>query len=247
MDGILWPVLSTFAPSAYAIVPMLMPDWLQPEKIIAAAGPWALWVVALIVFAECGIFSLLPGDSLLFTVGLFIKVPVVAGAPPVIHYFTSEPLTLAFCCAVLTVAAVLGNISGYFLGRLIGPPLFKPREGFMGKVFNPVYVDKTHDFFDKYGPKALVLARFVPMVRTFVTLVAGVARMPFRTFILWTAIGGVLWACGVTTLGYFLGQFDIIRNNLEAAAILIVFISVLPMIFEYLSARRAKKREAAGA
>ena len=230
--------------STYALVPMLMPEWLSPERIIGAAGPYALWVVALIVFAECGIFSLLPGDSLLFTVGLFIKVPVVAGAPPVIHYFNSEVATLIFCCIVLTIAAVLGNISGYWIGRLIGPPLFKPREGFMGKVFNPVYVDKTHDFFDKYGAKALVLARFVPMVRTFVTLVAGVARMPFRTFILWTAIGGVLWACGVTILGFFLGQFDIIKNNLEVAAILIVFVSILPMLFEFLSARRAKAKEA---
>ncbi|OYO23534.1 hypothetical protein CGZ93_05905 [Enemella dayhoffiae] len=228
-------------------MPLLLPEWFKPENIINAAGPWALWVVALIVFAECGIFSLLPGDSLLFTVGLFIKVPVVAGAPPVIHYFGSEPLTLVFCCAVLTVAAVLGNISGYWIGQLIGPPLFKPRTGFMGKVFNPAYVEKTHEFFEKYGAKALVLARFVPMVRTFVTLVAGVARMNFRTFIIWTALGGVLWACGVTVLGYFLGQIPLVRDNLEVAILLIVFVSVLPMVFEFVMARREKAREGAQA
>jgi membrane-associated protein len=227
------------------LTPMLLPDFLDPEKIINAAGPWALPVVALIVFAECGIFSLLPGDSLLFTVGLFIKVPVVAGAAPVIHYFSSEPLTLVFCILVLIVAAILGNISGYFIGRLIGPPLFKPREGFMGKVFDPVYVEKTHDFFEKYGPKALVIARFVPMVRTFVTLVAGVAGMRFRTFIAWTAIGGVLWVGLITTLGYFLGQIKFVHDNLEIAILLIVFVSILPMIFEYVMAKKRNKDAAA--
>jgi membrane-associated protein len=215
---------------------MLLPDFLDPEKIINAAGPWALWVVALIVFAECGLFSLLPGDSLLFTVGMFVALGAIN--------YGSDLTTMLFVCAVLVVAAVLGNVSGYFLGRLIGPPLFKPRTGFMGKVFDPVYVDKTHDFFEKYGPKALVLARFVPMVRTFVTLVAGVAKMNFRTFITWTAIGGLLWAVGVTVLGYYLGQIPFVHDNLEIAIILIVFVSILPMVFEYIMAKKAAKAEA---
>lgn len=223
------------------MTPMLMPDWMDPEKIIMAAGPWALWVVALIVFAECGLFSLLPGDSLLFTVGLFIAVPVANQSVPPIHYFQNEAATLAFCIGVLIVAAVLGNISGYYLGRLIGPPLFKPRKGFMGKVFDPQYVEQTHSFFEKYGPKALILARFVPMVRTFVTLVAGVAKMNFRTFIEFTAIGGVLWVALITTLGFFLGTIPVVKNNLEVAVILIVFISVIPMIFEWWNARRKNK------
>lgn len=216
---------------------MLLPSWLDPEKIIAAAGPWALWVVALIIFAECGLFSLLPGDSLLFTVGMFVAGGL-AGGKPAIHYFESQGLTLLFVCTVLTFAAVLGNISGYYLGRLIGPPLFKPRSGLAGKVFDPVYVEKTHHFFAKYGAKALVLARFVPMVRTFVTLVAGVARMNFRIFITWTALGGVLWVCGVTLLGYFLGQVPLVKSNIEAMLILIVFVSVLPMLVEFWMARR---------
>lgn len=215
---------------------MLLPDFLDPEKILTAAGPWVLPVVALIVFAECGLFSLLPGDSLLFTVGMFVALGHIA--------YGSDLTTMILVCAILVAAAVLGNISGYFLGRLIGPPLFKPRKGFMGKVFDPVYVEKTHGFFEKYGPKALVIARFVPMVRTFVTLVAGVAKMNFRTFITWTAIGGVLWAVGVTVLGYFLGQFPFVHDNLEVAILLIVFVSILPMIFEYVMARRAKAAQA---
>lgn len=224
---------------ALALVPLLLPAWLDPEAIIAAAGSWALWVAALIVFAECGIFSILPGDSLLFTVGMFTAGGLAGGAPAIVY--GSPVVTLAVDCLVLTAAAVLGNVSGYYLGRLIGPPLFKPRTGFMGKVFDPRYVDMTHDFFDTYGPRALILARFVPMVRTFVTLVAGVAHMDFRRFIGYTAIGGIIWACGVTVLGFFLGQVPIVKNNLEAALILIVAISLIPMVVEYvLSRRRAR-------
>ncbi|WP_460769620.1 DedA family protein [Mariniluteicoccus flavus] len=220
-----------------AMVPMLLPSWLDPEKIIQAAGPWALWVVAFIVFAECGLFSLLPGDSLLFTVGMFCAGGLTGGAAA-IHYFDSKPLTLVFCCVILTIAAILGNMAGYYLGRLIGPPLFKPRTGLMGKVFDPVYVDKTHEFFEKYGSKALILARFVPMVRTFVTLVAGVSHMNFRKFIEFTAIGGVIWVWGITVLGYFLGQIPFVQKNIEVMLIAIVFVSVIPMAFEFINARR---------
>ncbi|WP_460741755.1 DedA family protein [Mariniluteicoccus endophyticus] len=223
-----------------SMVPMLLPDWLDPEKIISSAGPWALWVVAFIVFAECGLFSLLPGDSLLFTVGMFCAGGLSGGAAA-IHYFESKPLTLIFSCIVLTICAILGNVAGYYLGRLIGPPLFKPRAGLMGKVFDPVYVDKTHEFFEKYGSRALILARFVPMVRTFVTLVAGVSHMNFRKFIEFTAIGGVLWVWSITVIGYFLGQIPFIQHNLEYMALLIVAVSILPMVFEYWNARKDKK------
>lgn len=220
---------------------MLLPDWLDPEKIIQAAGPSALWIVAIIVFAECGIFSILPGDSLLFTVGMLTAISLDGGLPP-IHYFASKPGTLIFCCVVLTVAAVLGNVSGYYLGRLIGPPLFKPRKGLMGKIFDPVYVEKTHALMEKYGPRALILARFVPMVRTFITLIAGVSRMDFKKFIVYTAIGGVIWVWLVTVLGYFLGTIPFVKNNLEAMLVLIVFISVIPMIIEVVNARRENKK-----
>jgi membrane-associated protein len=157
----------------------------------------------------------------------------------------SSGWVLVVVCVILTIAAILGNISGYYLGRVIGPPLFKPRDGFMGKVFNPKYVDMTHRFFDKYGSRALILARFVPMVRTFVTLVAGVGRMDFRKFITYTAIGGVLWATGVTVLGYFLGTIPFIHENIEAALVLIVFVSLIPMIIEFVLAKRRSKAAAA--
>jgi membrane-associated protein len=186
--------------------------------------------VAFIIFAECGLFAILPGDSLLFTVGLFVGIGVIDHS-------------MLFVCAVLTVAAVVGNISGYWIGRLIGPPLFKPRTGLIGKILNPKYVTKTHDFFEKYGNRALILARFVPIVRTFVTLVAGVGRMDFRKFIVYTAIGGILWVCGVTTLGYYLGSVPFIRDNIDAVLILIVLVSVTPMGIEYLLHRRRARTE----
>jgi membrane-associated protein len=214
------------------LIPLLLPSWLDPDQLIRAAGPYALWVVAFIVFAECGLFAILPGDSLLFTVGLFVAAKIV-----------SYPLWLVLI--VLTVAAVAGNVSGYAIGRKIGPPLFRPRTGLMGRIFKQSYVEKTHDFFDRYGNRALILARFVPIVRTFVTLVAGVGKMDFRRFITYTAIGGVLWACGVTIAGYFLGNVSFIKNNIDFVLVVIVLISLLPMGIEFLRHRRSARKEAA--
>jgi membrane-associated protein len=214
------------------LIPLLLPSWLDPDHLIRAAGPYALWVVAFIVFAECGLFAILPGDSLLFTIGLFVAAKIV-----------SYPLWLVLI--VLTVAAVAGNVSGYAIGRKIGPPLFRPRTGLMGRIFRQSYVEKTHDFFDRYGNRALILARFVPIVRTFVTLVAGVSKMDFRRFITYTAIGGVLWACGVTIAGYFLGNVSFIKNNIDFVLVLIVLISLLPMGIEFLRHRRSVRKEAA--
>ncbi len=210
---------------AMHLTPMLMPSWFDPETIINTLGPYALWGVAIIIFAECGLFAILPGDSLLFTVGLLTARDTIDHS-------------LVFVCVVLTIAAVLGNVVGYGLGRLVGPPLFRERGGLMGQIFKPSYVEKTRIFLDRYGSRALILARFVPIVRTFVTLVAGVSRMNFRHFILYTAIGGVLWAVGVTTLGYYLGNISFIKNNIDAVLILIVLVSVLPMGVEFVLARR---------
>lgn len=222
------------------LAPLLLPAWLDPEFLINAMGNWALWGCAFIVFAECGLFSILPGDSLLFTIGMFSALGSV-------HLVESPAGTLALACLVLTIAAVAGNVAGYWLGRLIGPPLFKPREGLMGKLFNQAYVDRTSAFFDRYGSRALILARFVPIVRTFVTLVAGVAHMRFRTFITYSAIGGVLWAVGVSVLGYFLGRVALIRDNIDLALVLIVLVSLIPMGVEYLLHKRRSKGDAAAA
>jgi membrane-associated protein len=213
-------------------VALLLPNWLDPEYIITSLGNWALWGVLLIIFIECAIFPILPGDSLLFAVGMFTAMGTIAVG--------GTATTIVTVYLALMVAAVAGNLAGYGVGHLIGPPLFKPRPGLAGRIFNPAHVDKTRAFFDKYGARALILARFVPLVRTFVTLIAGVSHMPLRTFIGFTAIGGVAWVALVTTAGYFLGGVGFIKDNFELAAVLIVAVSVLPMVWEWYKARRAR-------
>lgn len=206
----------------------LGPEWLRPETIITWLGPWALVGLALIVFAECGLLVgfFLPGDSLLFTAGLF----VASGA-------IDSPLWAV--CALLVAAAVLGNACGYWIGRTAGPAVFdKPRS----RVFKPKHVVKTREFFDRYGTRAIVLGRFVPIVRTFITVMAGVGRMDARRYLTYSLVGGVLWAAGVTVLGYWLGQFAFVTANIELILILIVVASVLPMVVEVLRARRQSAR-----
>lgn len=222
------------------LLPLLLPDWLDPEYLLTSLGNWALWGAALIIFVECAIFPVLPGDSLLFAVGMF-----VANDAEIIHFDGVDKMgTLLISMLVLLVAAVLGNVVGYWVGKSLSPWLFKPRSGLIGRIFSQGHLDQTHAFFERYGAKALVLGRFVPFVRTFITMVAGAAGMSFRTFITWTAVGAVVWAAGVTLLGYFLGTIPLIKNNIDAVLIAIVVISVLPMVFEFLNERR--KAKAAG-
>jgi membrane-associated protein len=204
------------------------PAWLQPDTIISWLGPWALVGVALIIFAECGLLLgfFLPGDSLLFTAGLFAVSDVGIGAP------------LWLVCLVLIVAAVAGNACGYGIGRAAGPAIFdKPKS----RLFNPKHVAKTHEFFEKYGNRAIVLGRFVPVVRTFITVSAGVAQMPAKRFLTYSLIGGTAWAAGVTLLGAVLGQFAFVKNNIELILILVVFVSIIPILVELVRARRGSK------
>ena len=225
------------------LVPMLLPAWLNPEHILTALGNWALWGVLAIVVAECGLFIFfMPGDSLLFAVGMFIATPSAATGLGLIHFGSLRPgVVLVIACAILSVGAIAGNAIGYWLGRLIGPPLFKPRTGLAGKILNQKYVDQTHEFFESRGHVALILARFVPIVRTFVTAVAGISKMSFPVFISFSAIGGILWGTGVTVLGFFLGSVSFIHNHIEVVLVLIVLVSLIPMGVEYLRHRGKAK------
>jgi membrane-associated protein len=206
----------------------LGPEWLKPDTILQWLGPWALVGLAVIIFAECGLLLgfFLPGDSLLFTAGLFVASGAIA-----------TPLWAV--CILLVVAAVLGNACGYWIGRSAGPAVFdKPRS----RLFKPQHVAKTQEFFDRYGNRAIVLGRFVPIVRTFITVMAGVGRMDARRYLTYSLIGGVAWAAGVTLLGYWLGQFGWVKNNIELMLIVIVLVSILPMVVEVLRARRSGSR-----
>jgi membrane-associated protein len=209
----------------------LGPAWLDPEYIIGSMGAFALIGVCLIIFAECGLLIgfFLPGDSLLFVAGLFIATGAMA-----------TPIWLA--CLLLAVCAFVGNVTGYWIGRKVGPALFNKPDS---KLFKKEHVDKTHEFFEKYGPRAIILARFVPIVRTFITAIAGVGRMDQRKFFIYSAIGGVAWTVSMTVLGYFLGRIPWVKDNIEAMTILIVVLSVIPIVIHYFKDRREKAREKA--
>lgn len=181
-----------------------------------------------IIFAECGLLVgfFLPGDSLLFTAGLLI-----AGEGALTF---DQPLWLV--CLLASIAAVAGNQVGYAIGRRAGPAVFNRPDS---RFFKHEYVERTNAFFEKYGGRAIVLARFVPIVRTFITVAAGAGRMDYRKYTTYTVIGGVLWATGVTVIGYFLGQVDIIRDNIELILVGVVLLSVIPIAIEL---RRRRSR-----
>jgi len=207
----------------------LGPDWLNATTLLQQLGPSAFWASLVIIFAECGLFTFfMPGDSLLFTIGLAIQ---------------SHPLginlgvNIVVASLALTVAAFLGNVVGYEIGRAVGTPLYSRG----GRLFKPEHFDKAHAFFDKHGNKAIVLARFVPIVRTFITVVAGVTKMDRKRFFTYSFIGALLWATGVTLLGYYLGKVDLVRNHIEVMLILIVALSLVPVVVEFLRHRRQAK------
>src|SRR4051794_23462474 len=194
-----------------------------------------LLLLAAMVFAESGLFVgfFLPGDSLLFIAG-FLASSAGGNKLP----------ALPFVALVAFAAAVIGDQVGYWFGKKVGPSLFdRPKS----RIFNPANVVKAQTFFEKYGSKTIVLARFVPVVRTFTPIVAGVGRMKYRTFVIYNVVGAFLWAVGITTLGYFLGSIDFVKKNIEVALVAIVALSLVPVAIEFLRHRKDAKREAAEA
>jgi len=211
----------------------LLPDVLEAERLIEAFGLVGIWAI---VFAESGLLFgfFLPGDALLFTAGFLASSPSSV----------SESLHLPLLPLVLGIwiAAIVGDQVGYVFGQRVGPALFSRPDS---RFFKQANVDKAHEFFETHGPRAIVLARFVPIVRTFTPIVAGVSKMDYRTFVRWNIIGGTLWAWGVTLMGYFLGQIDVIEANLELAILTVVAISCAPIAFELLKARKEGRHSTA--
>ncbi|MEI6688682.1 MAG: VTT domain-containing protein [Thermoleophilia bacterium] len=203
---------------------------LKPDEILNNAGHLAVWVAAGIIFAECGLLIgfFLPGDSLLFVVGLFVGNGAI-GTP------------LWATCLILFIAAFAGNLLGYWIGLRAGPALFR-REN--SRIFKKKYIDHTEEFFNRYGAAAIILGRFIAIVRTFITVLAGAGKMDFRRFALYSAIGAALWTISLTVLGYLIGNVPVIKNNLEYAIILIVIVSVVPIVIHRLKARRDAKHAA---
>lgn len=200
---------------------------LNVEVLLANGG---LLILGAIVFAESGLLIgfFLPGDSLLFIAGFLASSAGNNVLPP-----------LPWVILVSVVTAITGDQVGYLIGKKVGPAIFaKPKS----RLFNPQHVVKANNFFQKYGARTIVIARFVPIVRTFAPVVAGVGDMDYRTFVRYNIVGGLLWGAGLPTLGYFLGQIDTVKHNIEIAIIAIVFISILPVIIELVNHRRTAKR-----
>ncbi len=196
------------------------PKWIDPDYLARTFGLIGLLII---VFVESGLLVgfFLPGDSLLFTAGLLSANDVLPD--------------IWILLVLIPLAAIAGDQVGYLIGRKAGPAVFNRPDS---RFFRREYVDRSHDFFEKYGSRTIVLARFVPIVRTFAPVMAGASHMHYRTFLTFNVLGGVLWGVGVTTLGYFLGQVEFVHSNIELMLLAIVGISVLPVIIELTRAHR---------
>jgi membrane-associated protein len=207
-------------------MPMLGPDFLDAEYLIERFGPYALLGIVLVVFVETGLlFPFLPGDSLLFTAGMLVALDEIT-------------VPLWVLCLALFAAAFLGDQVAYFIGHKVGPRLFNRPDS---RFFKQKYIDETHAYFDKYGGRTIILARFVPFVRTYAPVVAGVGQMRYRTFVSYNVIGAFLWGVCVTLLGYFLGGFPFVKANIEIILIAIVGLSLVPVVLELLRARSNRR------
>jgi len=195
---------------------LALPNILDPMYWLGEGGMFASAVlpgILIIVFIETGLlFPLLPGDSLLFTGGLLAAAP-------------HPPVSIWVLLVCVPLVAVLGDQCAYFIGRRIGPALFDKEDS---RLFKKRYVSESHAFFERHGPKTIILARFVPIVRTFTPVLAGVSYMRYPVFLAFDIVGGILWGAGMTLLGYFLGNVPFVKAHLELMILLIVFLSVLP-------------------
>ncbi|MHA3704914.1 DedA family protein [Jatrophihabitans sp. YIM 134969] len=204
------------------------PGILDPDYLVNTFGLIGLYVI---IFAECGLLIgfFMPGDSLLFAAGLLIASGVF-----------DVPLWAVL--VGVPIAASAGSLVGYWIGRKAGPALFDRPDG---RIFKRKYVTQAHEFFEARGPFAIIAGRFVPVVRTFITVIAGASRMDFRRYAIFSIGVSVVWGVGFPLLGYFLGGIEFVKNNVEAIALLIAVVSILPVVLEFLKHRRRNKAAAA--
>ncbi len=201
--------------------------------LIQDYGVWIYAILFLIIFVETGlvVMPLLPGDSLLFAAGTFCAGVMKDGE--------LAQLNLWLVLSLLIVAAIIGDGLNYYLGKTIGLKVLKWKVAGR-QLVKQSYIDKTHEFYEKHGPKTIIIARFVPIVRTFAPFVAGIGQMEYSKFIRFNIIGGITWVVGLTLLGYFFGNLEFVRNNFETVIFGIIGLSVLPMIFEIVKQKLKK-------
>lgn len=206
------------------------------EAIISAFGGFAVFGILAIIFAETGLLVgfFLPGDSLLFVTGLMLSQGAIT--------FAGAPVPVWLMCALVSLVALAGDQTGYWIGRRLGPAVFNKPES---KFFSHKNVDRAHAFFERYGSRAVILAHFVPVMRTFVPVAAGVGEMSYSKFFRYNVIGVIAWGTGVTLLGVWLGSYTIVKNNVELFAIAFVVLSSVPIALEVLRERKARKAQSA--
>lgn len=194
--------------------------------IINYFGLWTYIILFWVVFAETGIIvlSFLPGDSLLFVIGALSA---------------EGHLNLIFSIIILSLAAILGDTINYYIGKYIGPKIFSKEDS---KLFNKRHLIEAHNFYEKYGGKTIILARFIPILRAFAPFVAGIGTMPYKKFLSYNIIGGMLWVLIVTTIGYFFGNIPIVKDNFSFVVVAIILISVLPVVINELIRNHRKRK-----
>lgn len=194
------------------------------SELVAQYGMWVYVILFLIIFCETGLVvtPFLPGDSLMFVAGALAALP-------------HNGMNVHLLVLLLVGAAIFGDASNYAIGRLFGVKLFNNPDS---KIFKQSYLDKTHAFYEKYGGKTIILARFVPIVRTFAPFVAGMGHMSYRHFASFNVIGGVVWVVLFTYAGYFFGGLEFVQQNLKILIVVIILVSVLPVVFEVLRSKR---------
>ncbi|ETS99744.1 MULTISPECIES: DedA family protein [Providencia] len=198
-------------------------------ELVAEYGVWVYGILFLILFCETGLVvtPFLPGDSLLFVAGALAALP-------------SNDLNVHVMVLLMIIAAIIGDAVNYTIGRIFGEKLFKNPDS---KIFRRSYLDKTHQFYEKHGGKAIILARFVPIVRTFAPFVAGMGKMSYRHFAFYNVAGALLWVLLFTYAGYLFGDLPIVQKNLKLLIVAIIFISILPGVIEIIRHRRAAAKE----
>ncbi len=206
-------------------------EWLNPEYLLNSMGGFALFGVCLIVFIETGLLVgfFLPGDSLLFMTGLFVATGAI-------------DFPIWFVCASISFAAWAGDQTGYWIGRRLGPAVFNRPQS---KFFSHKNVERTHAFFERYGSKAIILAHFVPVLRTFVPVAAGIGEMSYRKFLKYNIWGVLAWGTGVTLVGYSLGQIPFVKEHIDYVTLAFLVLTSIPIAMEIIKARREAKAGAA--
>ena len=194
-------------------------------ELVTQYGTWTYAILFLIIFCETGLVvtPILPGDSLLFAVGAL----AAKGGLDIFTVFV-----------LLSIAAIIGDTVNYWIGKVVGPKVFNSESS---RLLNKEHLQRTHEFYEKYGGKTIIIARFMPIIRTFAPFVAGIGQMSYGKFLLYNVVGGLIWIAGFLYAGYFFGNIPVVKRNFTLVVFAIIIVSMLPAVFEYWRARRAAK------